>query len=117
MNVAKIIEIAEQNDFAMHEYEENGILCGYELETWTNGGVNMIHFIDCRDSEGVTPEKVLSELKEIFECFDVDEQIDLHRQGEDYRNAFTIRQSVEDFEEYYDCLSQLVAAVEEIMNS
>lgn len=117
MDISKIIEIAEQHDFAMHEYEENDVLCGYELETWTNGGVNMIHFIDCCDEEGVTPEKVLSELKEILECFDVDEQIDLHRQAEDYRNAFTIRQSVEDFEEYYDCLSQFVAAVEEIMNS
>lgn len=112
MNVARIIEIAKQNDFAMHEYEEKGVLCGYELETWTQGGVNMIHFIDCRCEEGVTPKRVLSELKEILENFDVDDEIDRYRQGERYRRDFTIRESLEDFEKYLDRLTQFVEAVE-----
>lgn len=48
MEINQIIGMAEHYSFTFHEYEENDILCGYEMETWTDGGVNMIHFIDCR---------------------------------------------------------------------
>lgn len=36
--------------------------------------------------------------------FDVDEKIDLHRQDDRYRNDFTIRESLEDFEDYKEWL-------------
>ena len=114
--LSEIIAIAENNDFVMHEYEEDDTLCGYELESWTNGGVNMIHFIDCRGI-GVTPENILSELKELLENFDIDDKIDCHRQYKSYRDAFTIRQSVLDFEAYYDRFVHFVEEVEKAVNS
>jgi chlorite dismutase len=80
----------EELDFAVHLHEQDGVM-GAELEDWTRGGVDMIMWI-----HPFTPEQFV----EIAESFDVDEQIDVHRQAADYRSAFTHRQSVHDFEEW-----------------
>lgn len=40
----KIIEILEQSGIQINDYKEDKKLCGYELNTYTNGGVNMIVF-------------------------------------------------------------------------
>lgn len=63
MTIEKFISIVESFGFAVHEYEENGVLCGYELETWTNGGVNMLLFIDCRNCPEVSVEFMIEELE------------------------------------------------------
>ena len=70
------------------------------MEQWTDGGVDMIHLIDGRDRDMNDPDWWKDELEAISEAFDVDEEIDINRQGEKYRSAFTYRQSVEDFEDY-----------------
>lgn len=111
MTIEKFVSIVESFDFTVHEYEESGVLCGYELETWTNGGVNMLLFIDCRDCPEVSVEFVVKELESSVNAFSVDEEIDLHRQGEAYRNAFTISESLADFEEYKTRLLDLFEAV------
>lgn len=73
-----------------------------ELENYTKRGVSMLHVIQ--------PFSKI-ELISTFSSFDVDEEIDLHRQDERYRKVFTIRQSVYDFEEYErkleDCITEL----------
>ena len=115
MEIAQIISMAEHYSFTFHEYEENDVLCGYEMETWTDGGVNMIHFIDCRESsyaDGLMVQNVLEELKKISANFDVDEELELHRQGKSYRKAFTIREGLEDFEAYEKRLTEFVRAVQ-----
>lgn len=113
MEINQIINMAERYGFTFREYEEKGILCGYEMETFTDGGVNMIHFIDCRNyPDGVTFQNVLKELEEISAYFDVDEELDRHRRGEYYRNAFTIREGLEDFENYEKRLKEFVRAVQ-----
>lgn len=120
MEIRRILELAEQHNFVLHEYEEHGVACGYEMETWTDNGVNMIHFIDCRmDSypDGLTAHNVLEELKKISAYFDVDEELELHRQGESYRKAFTIREGLEDFEAYEERLTEFVREVQEEYDS
>ena len=120
MTVDQLVNIAEQYNFTFHEYKENDVLCGYEMEAWTDGGVNMIHFINCRDvfyPAGLTPYNVLSELEKISAYFDVDDEIDLHRQGNSYRKAFTIRESLEDFEEYQERLKQLVLVIRAVLSA
>lgn len=114
MEISQIINMAERYDYTFHEYEEKGVLCGYEMETWTDGGVNMIHFIDCRESnyeDGLTAQNVLEELEAISGTFNVDHEIELHREGKDYCKAFTIRESLEDFEAYQERLTAFVRAV------
>ena len=120
MEISRILEIAEQHNFVLHEYEEKGIVCGYEMETWTDNGVNMIHFIDCRVSshpDGLTAQNVLEELKQISAYFDVDLQIDVHREGDSFRKAFSIRQALDDFEAYEARLAEFVRAVQEEFDS
>ena len=81
-------------------YNENGECVGIEIEQWTDGGVDMIHLIDGRDRDMNDPDWWKDELEAISEAFDVDEEIDINRQDEKYRSAFTYRQSVEDFNNY-----------------
>ena len=90
----------ENNIFCSRYYEENGECVGIEIEQWTDGGVDMIHLIDGRDRDMNDPDWWKDELEAISEAFDVDEDVDINRQDEKYRSAFTYRQSVEDFEEY-----------------
>ena len=78
-----------------------------ELESWTNGGVDMFITID-KNSYNT----LLEQLKEFVENFDIDEEIEIHRKDENYKRNFTIRESITDFENWVDyivknCISQL----------
>lgn len=76
-----------------------------EMETWTDGGVNMIVCLE--DEKGL-----IESFKDYVEYFDVEEEIDLHRQGESYKKAFTLRQSLDDFEDYLKWLNKIVGIIE-----
>lgn len=81
----------------------------YELEDWTNGGVNMIIYIDKRKKENLKEQ-----LLEYIDNFDIDEVIDLYRQDERYRNDFTIRESLKDFEDWIKSMEILLEELEEL---
>ena len=76
--------------FGIHESEKD-----YELEQWTNGGVDMIIYLN-KESD----QPFVKQFEEYIDNFNIDEEIDLYREGKDYRNAFSIRESVIDFEEW-----------------
>lgn len=78
---------------------------GLEMETWTDGGVNMIVCLE--DEKGL-----IESFKDYVEYFDVEEEIDLHRQGESYKKAFTLRESLDDFEDYLKWLNKIVGIIE-----
>lgn len=95
MTIEQLIAIFENDlNFRVHLSEQDG-KTGAELEDWTDGGVDMILWIHPFTAE---------EFKRIAESFDIDETIDLHRQNISYRNAFTCRQSVIDFEKWEERL-------------
>ena len=78
-----------------------------ELESWTNGGVDMFITID-KNSYNT----LLEQLKEFVENFDIDEEIEIHRKDENYKRNFTIRESITDFENWFtyvvkNCISKL----------
>ena len=81
-------------------YNENGECVGIEMEQWTDGGVDMIHLIYVLNIDMNDPDWWKDELEAISEAFDVDEEVDINRQDEKYRSAFTDRQSVKDFNNY-----------------
>lgn len=89
-----VIAIFEENDFMVHPVKEDRVLCA-EIETWTTRGVNMIHYL--------SPFTV-EEFERMVDGFDIDEEIDGHRQDSRYRDAFRITESVKDFEEYHSRL-------------
>ncbi len=105
-DIQKILDIIEAHGFAVTLYEENGVVCGAEIEDWTTCGVDMIHFIDLRGKDINNPEDWEDEISDIYDNFDVDEEIDRHRESDEYRKAFAISASVRDFEAWEERLGK-----------
>lgn len=93
----RLAELFEANNFKVYQFQQDGKHHA-ELETWTDGGVNMIITL-----MPFTAKSFLSYVKD----FDVDELIDLYRQDPGYRNAFTIAQSLKDFRRFHKRLKCL----------
>ena len=94
-------------------YKEKNKLCGYELNTYTNGGVNQIVFVDFRGT-GKDP-KNKDDFKELFlervESINIDEEIDLNREMKNYKQAFTLTQSLKDFKDWKKDLLKLAKSL------
>ena len=80
----------------------------YGLESWTNGGVDMNIYIT-KDGESL-----IDQLQNFVDDFDIDEAIDLHRQGSDYKRNFTISESLKDFEDYIEFISSVIEELEDL---
>lgn len=78
-----------------------------ELESWTDGGVDMFITIEKDNSNNL-----LEQLRLFVENFDIDEEIDIHRQDTDYRRNFTIRESINDFENWVDYIRDCISKLE-----
>ena len=96
----------------MEELEAKGFTITFsksgeiEMESWTDGGVDMLFYIDFEKAiEYENSFEVL--LKDYIENFYIDDEIDLHRQDSRYRNDFTIKESVKDFTEYKEKLKKI----------
>lgn len=98
----QILEHLQELGIGYYEYREDDILCGYELDTYTDAGVNMIIFLDFRDTDlnPKNPNDFLKVFKERIESIDIDEEIELHRQDKRYCNDFTIKESLKDFKDW-----------------
>ena len=70
-----------------------------QLETWTDGGVNMFFYVD--------KNNIINEFREYAESFDIDEEIDVLREDRRYRDAFTLKESIADFEAYKNLLDDI----------
>lgn len=95
-----LFDYIEDNGFQIHLYTCHGDeeICA-EVEDWTGCGVDMIADLQpfCYDK-----------LYDYYNYFDVDEEIEIHRQDKRYRDAFSIRQSLEDFEAWEERIKSLV---------
>lgn len=81
-------------------YESTDVV---ELETWTDGGVNMHVVLDVNSKESY-----YNQFKKYINEFDIDEEIETHRQDSRYKNDFTLRESIEDFEAYQNTLKSIL---------
>lgn len=79
-------------------YEDKNEL---ELEQWTNGGVDMIIYVDKN-------KDIIEQLQEYVDNFDIDDEIDLYRQDKSYRDNFRITESVRDFESWIDKMQTII---------
>lgn len=109
----KIFDKIEKAGISIDEYKEENKLCGYELNTYTTGGVNQLVFVDFRDSsKNPKDEKDFKELfLERINSIDIDEEIDLHREMKGYKQAFTIAQSLKDFKSWKKDLLKLAKSL------
>jgi hypothetical protein len=112
----KTFDKIEKSGISINDYEEEGKLCGYELNTCTDGGVNVIIFIDFRDTD--KDPKNEKDFKDLFSehvnNIDIDEEIELNRQDKSYKQAFTLTEAVKDFTAYKKRLSKLVKSLKTI---
>ena len=82
-----------------------------ELESWTDGGVDMFISID-KNSDN----NLVEQLERFVEKFDIDEEIDIHREDAYYRRKFTIKESIRDFENWVDYIEECISKLEEYNN-
>lgn len=97
--IEKAFETIKNNDaieFFSLFFNVNDNDTDYELETWTEGGVNMFVRINKKNWK--------EDFQTYVNGFDVDEEINIMQSDRSYQNAFTYRQSVEDFEDYHKWL-------------
>lgn len=87
-NFLKTIE--NNTDFITHIHND-----WFELETWTQGGVNMFVHLDKTRNE-----PFFEQFKDYVNNFDMNDEIDIHRQDPRYQNDSRIFESVMDFTEY-----------------
>ena len=95
-------KILEQH-FGIYETESN-----YKLEGFTSEGVNMFIYIDKN-----TDTELVEQLNDYVNNFNVDEEIDIHRENEEYRNHFTIQDSLDDFHSWLDIVQEVIVELEE----
>lgn len=93
------------NDFGIEVFrtKQDGEECA-ELNTYTAGGVNMIVWLN---------PFTVEEFRAWVDDFDVDSEIDIHRQDKRYRDAFSLTNSVEDFTEYINRMKQICGNLED----
>jgi hypothetical protein len=99
-----------EKSWQIDEYEENDRLCGYELNTYTERGVNEIVFLDFRN-KNLDPknlEDFLTEFESFVDDLDIDERINNNMQDAGYRNDFTLSEALEDFTQWKEAMIGLL---------
>jgi hypothetical protein len=94
----KLSDFFEENEFRVFPFEQDDMNCA-EVEKWTDGGVDMVITLMPFTKE---------EFIDYVNYFDVDDEIDMHRQDQLYKNAFTISDSVKDFTDFQNHLKEIV---------
>jgi hypothetical protein len=110
ITIEKIISKIEKKGIEVNPYTENEVLCGYELNTYTDGGVNEIIFLDFRDNEksAHNVNDFIEEFTDYMNYLSIDERIELNRQNVDYKRDFTLKQSIKDFTKWEKSLNKLI---------
>lgn len=103
MTIEKLQAFFEENEFIVHLFEQDNEQCA-ELESWTKKGVNMIIQLIPFTAESFI---------DYVENFNVDEEIDLHRQDEKYKKAFSLGVSLDDFNAYANMLDTVASSLKE----
>ena len=102
---------SKERELLLELFNINESAYGLELESCTDGGVNMLIGID-KDSD----YDLLAQLEQFVENFDIDEEIDIQRQNAYYRRKFTIKESIRDFENWVDYIEECISKLEEYNN-
>lgn len=91
-------DFLEKEGFLVHLFEQDGFQ-NAEVEKWTDGGVDMIFVL-----MPFSKDEFLIRVKD----FDPDEEVELHWQDKAYKENFTLRQSLNDFEAFQKMLNETV---------
>lgn len=97
-----LTDFFENEGFNVSLFEQDNEQCA-ELEKWTDGGVDMIITL--------VPFSI-EEFVNYVDEFNIDEEIDLHREDPKYKAAFTISKSLKDFTDFHNHLKDVVGKLE-----
>jgi len=111
LSIKDAIAKLEEANIQVSEYKENKKLCAYELNAYTDAGVNMILFIDFRYS-GMNPKSG----KDFIELYnkrvndiDIDEELNIHLEDVRYRKEIGAVIGAKDFTEWKENLKGIFA--------
>lgn len=102
--ITDLTEFFEQHYFKVYEYKNEYGDCA-EISKHTKGGVE-INF----QLEPFTKEA----FEDVVKDFDVDDQIQLYWNDPKYKEKFTIKQSLNDFEDFHNRLKELITKLNNI---
>ena len=113
-NLQEILDILESKNIGVDEYTQDEKLCGYELNTYTDGGVNQIIFLDFRESgDPLNPADLIAKFSERIKNIDIDDEIIINRQDDRYTADFTLTQSLKDFKRWKKALKRVKKLIKE----
>lgn len=104
MTTKQLQDFFEERGYQVHLFEQDGKQCA-EVESWTDGGVDMII--------NLMPFNKKEFIKYVDD-FDIDDEIELHRQDKNYCKVFTISLSLEDFTNYHNVLKEVSEQLEKL---
>lgn len=108
-NLKQIIEALNECNITVSEYKENNKLCGYELNTYTNAGVNQIVFVDFRNTE-LNPKSAkdfIQLFNERVKDVDIDEEIKVLSQDKSYMQQIGLTVGLQDLKDWKENLSNI----------
>ena len=107
--IEKVFNRLENLNITIYEYEEHDVLCGYNLNTYTDAGVNMIVFVDFRDTDKdpKNGNHFIELFNERVNDIDIEEELQLHLEDKRYRNEIGAVVGVTDFKDWKENLSNI----------
>ena len=110
--IKQITDHLEQLNIQVHNYFEDKKLCGYELNTYTNAGVNMIIFVDFRGSK-MKPKNAkdfITIFNERINSVDIEEEIGYLRQDKSYMQDIGTEIGLQDLKEWKESLQSIFSS-------
>ena len=106
LTIKQIIDKLENANIQVHEYKEDNKLCGYELNTYTDCGVNQIVFVDFRgtDKNPKSGKDFIELYNERVNDIDIDEEIQMNRQDKSYMATIGTEVGIQDLKDWKERL-------------
>jgi hypothetical protein len=109
LTIAQIIDKLENANIQVSEYKEDKKLCGYELNTYTDCGVNQIVFIDFRGKK-MNPKsgkEFLELYNERINDIDINEEMKMHSEDKRYMQEIGYEVGIQDFKDWKENLQNI----------
>ena len=108
-NVKEIIARLEDCNITVDAYYENKKLCGYELNTYTDAGVNKIIFVDFRDTKKnpENAEHFIELFNERVNEIDIDEEISYYITDKRYMQEIGLTVGLQDLKDWKEDLQSI----------
>lgn len=109
LTISQIIDKLENANIDVYEYKEKNKLCGYELNTYTDCGVNQILFLDFRntDKNPKSGKDFIELYNERVKSIDIEEEIGYLRQDKSYMSTIGIEVGYQDLKEWKENLTNV----------